>query len=263
MHFQASSRRIVVELYIRRRFDRGCSIADDATVARELEGITCSGRKCPHIALSQSKRVFITDPPSALYSIDATMAQPTFPFSDEELRRIGAIGEGVPKGAAKILELMRTRADLFTPSLRVLQCVIAQSHKYDGPSSSSSVTGNSDCLELIYRSDTTSVAKPTDRSGQVAGESTPLNAVWGTVGPQIRDIVKAHGVQYSCIHAHSYTHGPPGEENCPPVVWIGVQPGFTSADTARDVSQVILALLEKNKVTGVVVEWREAVVQRL
>ena len=138
------------------------------------------------------------------------------------------------------------------------------------------ITGDSDCPELIYRSDyhTTPFAKPTGRFGQVPVKSvhgvfdTPLNAVWGTVGPQIRDIVKAHGVKYSSIDtARFYTHGPPGEEEKgslgPVVVWIGVRPGSTSADTAHDVSLVILTLLEKNKVTGVVVEWREAVVQRL
>ncbi|KAG5646004.1 hypothetical protein DXG03_004606 [Asterophora parasitica] len=133
-----------------------------------------------------------------------------------------------------------------------------------------------DCPELIYRSDyhTTPFAKPTGKFGQVPVKSvhgvfhTPLNTVWGTVGPQIRDVVEAHSVKYSSIDtARFYTHGPPGEEEKdslgPSVVWMGVRPGSTSADTAHDVSQVILTLLEKNEVTGVAVEWREAVVQRL
>ena len=138
------------------------------------------------------------------------------------------------------------------------------------------ITGGSDHLELIYRSDyhTTPFAKPTGKYGQVPVKSvhcvfdTPLNAVWGTVGPQIRNVVKAHGVKYSSIDtARFYTHGPPGEEEKgslgPPVIWMGVWPGSTSAETAHDVSQAILTLLEKNEVTEVVVEWREAVVQRL
>ncbi|KAH7882795.1 hypothetical protein F5I97DRAFT_1931394 [Phlebopus sp. FC_14] len=66
--------------------------------------------------------------------------------------------------------------------------------------------------------------------------------------------------------ARFFTHGPTGEEKGslgPVVIWIGVLPGSTSADTAHDVSQQILALLQKNEVEGVVVEWREAVAQRL
>jgi len=40
-------------------------------------------------------------------------------------------------------------------------------------------------------------------------------------------------------------------------------PGSTSPETAHDVSQQILALLRKNGVEDVVVEWREAVAQKL
>ena len=49
----------------------------------------------------------------------------------------------------------------------------------------------------------------------------------------------------------------------PVVIWIGVIPGSTSSDTAHEVSQEILVLLLKNGVENVVVEWHEAVVQRL
>jgi hypothetical protein len=135
------------------------------------------------------------------------------------------------------------------------------------------ITGDSNCPELVYRSDyhTTPFARPTGRFSQVPVKSvygvfdTPLSTVWGTVRPQIRDILKAHGVKYSSIDAaRFYIHGPPSEEKGslgPPVVWIGVQPGSTSADTAHDISQAILVLLEKSKVTEVVIEWRE--MQRL
>ena len=63
-----------------------------------------------------------------------------------------------------------------------------------------------------------------------------------------------------------FTHGPLGEEKGslgPAVIWISVHPGSTSADTAHDVSQQILTLLQKHGIEGVVVEWTEAVVQRL
>ena len=47
------------------------------------------------------------------------------------------------------------------------------------------------------------------------------------------------------------------------VIWVGVPPGSTSADTAHEASQDILTLLQKNGVNGAVVEWCGAVVQRL
>lgn len=47
------------------------------------------------------------------------------------------------------------------------------------------------------------------------------------------------------------------------MIWIGVKPGSTSSETAHDVSEQILALLRKNSVDDVVVEWREAEPQTL
>ena len=62
-------------------------------------------------------------------------------------------------------------------------------------------------------------------------------------------------------------HGDPGEEEKgslgPVIIWIGVIPGSTSSDTAHEVSQEIFTLLLKNGVEDAVVEWREAVPQRL
>ncbi len=40
---------------------------------------------------------------------------------------------------------------------------------------------------------------------------------------------------------------------------VGVNPGSTSADSAHEVSQSILELLEKNEVRDVEVEWYEVV----
>ena len=88
----------------------------------------------------------------------------------------------------------------------------------------------------------------------------PLNDVWGTVGPEICDLIKARKIK-SVQPARFFTHALPGEEKGslgPVVVWIGV-PGPTSSDTAHEVSQEILTLLRKNGV----VEWREAEVHRL
>jgi len=64
-----------------------------------------------------------------------------------------------------------------------------------------------------------------------------------------------------------FTHGLLGEEEKgslgPVVIWVGVIPGSTSSHTAHEVSQEILALLLKNGVGDAVVEWREAIQQRL
>ncbi|KAH7882227.1 hypothetical protein F5I97DRAFT_1990402 [Phlebopus sp. FC_14] len=146
---------------------------------------------------------------------------------------------------------------------------------YERASYYNGITGDGDHPELVYRSDylTTPFPKPEGRFAYIPVKSlrgvfdTPLNKVWDTVGPQIRDIVKAQEIKWSSIDtARFFTHGPTGEEKGslgPVVIWIGVLPGSTSADTAHDVSQQILALLQKNEVEGVVVEWREAVAQRL
>ena len=67
--------------------------------------------------------------------------------------------------------------------------------------------------------------------------------------------------------ARFFTHGlqEEGEKGTlgPVIVWIGVKPGLTSVDTAHNASQEILALLQKNGVEDVEVEWREAVLQKL
>jgi len=89
---------------------------------------------------------------------------------------------------------------------------------------------------------------------------TPLNDIWSTVGPQVRELVKDRKIRYSSINpARFITHGEDREETLGPVViWVVVYPGSTSADTAHEVSQNILELLEKNGVKGVEVEWCEA-----
>ena len=97
---------------------------------------------------------------------------------------------------------------------------------------------------------------------------TPLNGVWDTVGPEIRDLIKARKINWSSVDpARFFTHRPLGEEEKgslgPVVIWVGVIPGSTSSDTAHKVSQEILVLLLKNGVEDAVVEWCEAVPQRL
>ena len=147
---------------------------------------------------------------------------------------------------------------------------------YERKSYYNGITGDSDHPELVYRSNflATPFPRPVGRHAHIPVKSlrgvfdTPLNGVWNTVGPAIRDLVKDRNINWSSIDpARFFTHGPEGEEEKgslgPVVIWIGVRPESTSSDTAHEVSQEILALLLKNGVEDAVVEWREAVPQRL
>ncbi|KZT09279.1 uncharacterized protein LAESUDRAFT_748449 [Laetiporus sulphureus 93-53] len=95
--------------------------------------------------------------------------------------------------------------------------------------------------------------------------NTPLNAVWGTVAPQICELLKARKIRYSAINtARFVTHGEDGKDTLGPVViWIATHPTTTTAENAHDASPDILALLKANAVEGVVVEWYEGAVEKL
>lgn len=139
------------------------------------------------------------------------------------------------------------------------------------------ITGNNrDHPDLVYRTDalTKPYLNPVGRFPYLPIKSlrgvfgTLLNKVWDVVGPEICSILNKRGILWSSIDtARFFTRGPPGEEEKgtigPVVVWIGVKPGLTSADTAHDTSQEILALLRNNGVKYVEVQWREAVLQKL
>ena len=133
------------------------------------------------------------------------------------------------------------------------------------------ITDYGDNPNLLYRTGSTTYpwTRPTGKWASVPVKSlrgvynTPLNKVWDTVGPQIRDLVKQKA-QYSSIDPARFVAQQDGEETLGPVtIWIAVPPGSTSADTAHDVSEAILALLVKNGVEGAEVEWREAVLSKL
>jgi len=148
--------------------------------------------------------------------------------------------------------------------------------EYERTSYYNGITRDGDHPDLVYRSDfiIKPFPKPVGRFASIPVKSlrgvfdTPLNGVWDAVGPQIRDLIKARKIEWSSVDpARFFTHAPLGEEAKgslgPVVIWVGVTPGSTSADTAHEVSGKILALLLKNGVKDVVVEWREAVPQRL
>ncbi|KIM20794.1 hypothetical protein M408DRAFT_333799 [Serendipita vermifera MAFF 305830] len=139
------------------------------------------------------------------------------------------------------------------------------------------ITADGDQPDLLYRSDITTNPFPSRQPptrgnfGHLPSKSirdvynTSLHKVWRTVGPQIRDLVKAQKVRYSSIDPVRFvSYGEDKKETLgPPIVWIAVPPNSTSPETAHNVTQAILAILGENKAEDVVVEWREAVLSKL
>jgi hypothetical protein len=127
--------------------------------------------------------------------------------------------------------------------------------------------------DLLYRSDLVENPFPTPKGRNhhlptktVYGVfNTPLNAVWDTVAPQMRKLLKDRKIRYSAIKAARFvTHGEDEKDTLgPAVIWIATHPGTTTAENAHDASPVVLALLEANGVEGAVVEWYEGAVEKL
>ncbi|KAF9054587.1 hypothetical protein BJ165DRAFT_1439979 [Panaeolus papilionaceus] len=108
--------------------------------------------------------------------------------------------------------------------------------------------------------------QPTKSFSVVCG--MPINKVWRTVGPQINRIVKDTIKKEYTIDLTRFiitdTTEPQHKKTLGPVViWIGVAPGSTSADTARNVSADIQSILKISDIVDVEVEWHEAVTQKL
>ncbi|KAF8826956.1 hypothetical protein HHX47_DHR5000643 [Lentinula edodes] len=148
--------------------------------------------------------------------------------------------------------------------------------EYEKSSYYNGITGDADHPNLVYCSDflTTPFPKPVGRHASLLIKSlrgvfnTPLNGVWDSVGPQIIDLLNARKIDWTSVDpARFFTHAPLGEDPKgslgPVVIWVSVIPDSTSADTAHEVSQQILTLLQKNGVNSAVVEWREVVLQML
>jgi hypothetical protein len=95
--------------------------------------------------------------------------------------------------------------------------------------------------------------------------NTPLNAVWDTVAPQIRQLLKTRKIRYSAIKtARLVTHGEDGKDTIGPVViWISTHPTTTTAENAHDASLDVRAPLKANGVESAVVEWYEGAVEKL
>ncbi|KAF8259413.1 hypothetical protein EI94DRAFT_1751656 [Lactarius quietus] len=198
-----------------------------------------------------------------------------FPYTDEELDAAGLTGEGVSESIVKAIQTMREHPDLLNLSLFALQCMNLGPTQFPFPNrianlSQSEIThGRQRSLPLGSPRKSFPIPDgehphlPTKTAHGVF--NTPLNAVWGTVGPQIRELLKAQKIRYSAIStARFVTHGEDGKNTRGPIViWITTHPGSATAENAHDASQDILALLKANGVEGAVVEWIEGVVERL
>ncbi|EIW52232.1 uncharacterized protein TRAVEDRAFT_24514 [Trametes versicolor FP-101664 SS1] len=129
----------------------------------------------------------------------------------------------------------------------------------------------SDHPDLIYRSDylTRPFPKPAGGHADLPVKSihgthgTPLKDVWDVVAPQVFALLKAGEIKWTSLSTVCFFTDTPGEDEGtwglgPPVIWVKVPPGSTSADAAHEVSQEILAVLKTHDIDDVVVEWCEA-----
>ncbi|KAG6887384.1 hypothetical protein C0995_015686 [Termitomyces sp. Mi166 len=226
-------------------------------------------------------------------------APKTFPYTDEELDAAGLRGEGVSQLVIQTLETMREHPELLDLSLFTLECLNYPDRRKSSVSLASSASSylstvstavspyvisdwertmyyhgiSLDYPDLLYRSDLLENPFPIPKgrfphtpTKTVYGVfNTPLNAVWDTVAPQIRQLLKTRKIRYSAIKAARFVaHGEDDKDTIGPVViWISTHPTTTTAENAYDASQDILALLEANGVESVVVEWYEGTVERL
>ncbi|KAG0695154.1 hypothetical protein DFH29DRAFT_880231 [Suillus ampliporus] len=202
------------------------------------------------------------------------MLPPTFLFMEDELKKAGLLGKGVSELTVQVLNTMREHPGLLKLSLFNLQYIDLQGQQCKGPSSPcmpsslalSNMTMASNGSALTFASDFTTASVHDPDLHRVF--DTPLNGVWDAVGPQIHDLIKAWKINWLSIDpAYFFTHALLGDEAkgslSPIVIWVGIIPGSTSANTTHKVFQEILILLRKNRVNDAIVELHEAVLQRL
>ncbi|KAF6752152.1 hypothetical protein DFP72DRAFT_1070475 [Ephemerocybe angulata] len=129
---------------------------------------------------------------------------------------------------------------------------------------------------LIYHSHNGTVTPSSSAAGVhspvYSPHGTPLAHIWDTVIDPISLIVGSGVPDYSSIEVgRLYLHGPAGftpnpdgrtdgASLSPGAVLVAVPPGSTDADTARQVSEEIFALLDQHGVDDAMVEWHEAVI---
>ncbi|KAG5635004.1 hypothetical protein H0H81_012740 [Sphagnurus paluster] len=205
----------------------------------------------------------------------------TFPYSEAELKQVGLLGDEL---SIRTLECFNLQTQLYEspdspPSISSEARVFSEfgPSRFESLSYYNGITAGDDHPLLIYRSNynTTSFKRPTGRFASLPVKSvhgvfnTPLNQgnIWVTVGLEIVNLIKARKISLTSVNpARFFTHPvEDGEEGSlgPVVIWIGVKPGTTSPEMAHDASQEILALLKSKGIEGIVVEWKESVLQRL
>lgn len=203
----------------------------------------------------------------------------------------------IPELIERAMETMNLQLDLSNPTPFIVQCMeFVRKHKSPAPPVLPMLSDISQCSarrpsayavsdfertsyyngittegkppELLYRTGSAKYPwiEPSSEHAYLPTKSlcgvhrTLLNDVWSTVGRQVSQLVRDRTNRYSIDLVRFVTDGEDGEETLGPVViWVGVYPGSTSADTAHEASQDILRVLEKNGIKDVEVEWHETV----
>ncbi|KAJ7600564.1 hypothetical protein C8J56DRAFT_813361 [Mycena floridula] len=89
-----------------------------------------------------------------------------------------------------------------------------------------------------------------------------LGDKWDYVGPKIRDILDKQQVRFSTIDVVRFRTVPDQQTSAftsPVVIWIGVLPDSLAGKDAFNSANLILALLDKEGITDVDIEFRESV----
>ena len=124
--------------------------------------------------------------------------------------------------------------------------------------------------ELVYRTGSAKRIKPTGLEAyrklkQAVGVfGHKLNVVWKELGPMVRDLLTAQGLNWTSIDVTRFiTDGDDGQEICGPVVlWVGVRRDSLLGEDAFNSSTDILSLLADFNIHDVEVEYRESVCRR-
>ncbi|KAH9004113.1 hypothetical protein EDB86DRAFT_3062455 [Lactarius hatsudake] len=213
-------------------------------------------------------------------------------LSDEELNTLEFLGKNVAPGVKAMVE--KVRADpvhLGTVTCFMVDC-LNRRYSAQAPPQDAVSSPTSPSLSPFPRLQPSARPIPSTRSSMhywyhgISGNppklmwprffkipnktahgvfDTPLNAVWGTVAPQILESMKAHGLKYSALKTVRFSTVEDGKEETfgPVVVWIAVRPNTTNAGAVRDATPDILHILADFQITDVVVEWYEGSVERL
>ncbi|KAF9493988.1 hypothetical protein BDN71DRAFT_1483222 [Pleurotus eryngii] len=85
------------------------------------------------------------------------------------------------------------------------------------------------------------------------------NHVWGDIASQIINVIKQHSIQYSVLLPVHFRiiNGDDIETFSPLTMWIAVQPGTMTTETAHDASPDIFHIFHNCDISSTMVEWYE------